>query len=331
MQRTLIVGVVLWAVHPGISIGQVPQTTAPHPASTPTAGQNAQQPTAGAIVAPASPDPTLAAIAPSAKAFLDAFNGHDAKAIAALWTEDGEYVTEAGNRITGRAAIEDEYAKFFTANPKAEISFVVDRVRQPAPGTLLEEGRAIVKSGERTSTSRYTVVHKQVDGKWQMASVRDSGFEASADAVFKDLDWLVGSWSAEGNGNKVESTCRWLNGKKFLERKFSVTHGDQMVTSGVQIIGWNPQSQEVQSWIFTSEGGQSMGIWTPCENGWSIETHGMLADGTPTRAINQFTRVDDRAFAWKSVNRSVGETSLPDTDEVILRRVDNKPAQNSAN
>lgn len=320
MRRVLAVGIILCAVDATVCPAQFPE-----PVAAPAPPAPVPNPTVGAIAEAPAPNPALAAIAPSAKAFLDAFNRHDAGAVAALWTENGEYIDESGKRVAGREAIEREYAGFFTANPKAEISFVVDRVRQPAPNTLVEEGRAIVKVGDKTSTSRYTVVHQQVDGKWKMASVRDYSIETSAEAVLSDLGWLVGSWRAEVNGNKVESTCRWLTGKKFLERKFSVTRGDQVMTSGVQVIGWNPQLQQVQSWIFTADGGHSMGIWLPGEKGWSIESRGMLADGTPTRALNVFTRVDDRSFTWKSVDRSLGETALPDTEEVTLKRVEATP------
>ena len=76
--------------------------------------------------------------------------------------------------------------------------------------------------------------------------------------------------------------------------------GDQIQSSGLQLIGWNPQIQRIQSWVFTSDGGQAVGQWSPRGNGWVIETTGMLSDGTPTQAVNIFTRLDDNALSWKS-------------------------------
>jgi uncharacterized protein (TIGR02246 family) len=325
MQRMLVFGLAVYcAVGTMAAEGQtVRPPTRVTPATPPTASQ--RQPTAGAIAEPAPLDPTLAAIAPSANAFIEAFNSHDAKAVAALWATDGEYIDESEKRFAGREAIEKEYASFFTAHPKARISFVIDRVRQPEANTMIEEGRAIVTLGDDENASRYTAIHKRVDGKWLMASVRDRSFNTSAEDALNDLDWLVGSWHAEENGNKVDSTCRWAAGKKFLERTYSVTRDGKVAASGVQVIGWNPQTQQLQSWIFTSDGGHSVGIWTPRKNGWAIETRGMLADGTPTQAVNLFTRVDDRAFSWQSVERAVGESALPDTEEVLLQRADSKP------
>jgi uncharacterized protein (TIGR02246 family) len=330
MHRMLVLGLAAFCAAGSVKVeGQTVRPRASSPVGSRTDSQ--PQPTAGAIAEPAAPDPAMAAVAPSARAFLEAFNRHDAKAVAALWATDGEYIDESGKRFAGREAIEKEYSKFFTANPKARISFVVDRVRQPEENTLIEDGRAIVKVGDTESASRYTAVHKRVNGKWLMASVRDSGFGLSAEAALSDLDWLVGAWRAEEDGNKVESTCRWVTGKKFLERTYAVTRGGKVAASGLQLIGWNPQSKQLQSWIFTSDGGHSEGVWTPRENGWSIDTRGMLADGTPTQAINLFIRIDDQAFSWQSVERSVGESALPDTEEVLLKRVESNPAEPTRN
>ena len=49
-----------------------------------------------------------------AQAFIDAFNKGDAKAVAAFWTPDGDYIDEAGKQIRRAAqAIEKLYDKVF--------------------------------------------------------------------------------------------------------------------------------------------------------------------------------------------------------------------------
>src|SRR5262245_32923893 len=50
----------------------------------------------------------------------------DAKALAALWTEEGEYVADDGTTVRGRAALEAAYAKFFAKNPHAKVQATVD-------------------------------------------------------------------------------------------------------------------------------------------------------------------------------------------------------------
>ncbi len=281
--------------------------------------------------APAAADVRSAqidAVKASAQAFADAFNKHDAKAVAALWTEDGEYVDETGQRFEGRAAIEREYAEFFTAQPNAKLTVVVDAVRPAGDAAAIEDGHTELSIDGKAvvSAAQYTAVHAKVGAQWLMSSVRDQRLvtEPSASQL-QDLAWLVGSWQAEQNGGQMRVECQWIGDGHFLERKYSVKRGDQVVTAGLQVIGWNAQSQAIESWTFSSDGGRSVGHWIPHRGGWIIENAGMLADGTPTGAVNYFVRLDDNSLSWKSVERSVGGAMLPESAEIVLKRVSAKP------
>src|SRR5262249_30301653 len=143
---------------------------------------------------------------------------------------------------------------------------------------------------------------------------------ASVNNHLQDFQWLVGTWRAEEHGATMEAVCRWVAEKSFLERSYSVKRSDKVVSSGVQIIGWNPQTERIQSWTFPSDGGHAVGLWTPRENGWAVEMSGLLADGATTSAVNLFTRIDDNAFTWQSVERTASGVRLPDAEEVVLRR-----------
>jgi uncharacterized protein (TIGR02246 family) len=265
----------------------------------------------------------LAALQSSAQTFTDAFNRGDAKAVAALWTKDGDYVDELGQRYEGRDAIEKEYASFFAAHPGAKVTLVVDALRLVNDTTAIEDGRTTVETGDAAGSGygKYTAMHVKVDGKWLMSSVRDTRLgDPSPANPLKDLDWLVGSWIAEQSDAKMQVVCRWIAGNSFLERSYSVKRSDLVVASGLQVIGWNPQAQRIQSWIFTSDGSHAVGLWSPRQDGWAVEAAGMLADGTPTRAVNLLARLDENAFSWKSIERSAGGVSLPETDEILLKR-----------
>ena len=52
----------------------------------------------------------------NAKAFVDAFEKGDAKAVAAFWAEDGDYVDLTGRHLQGRSAIENALKDFFAEN-----------------------------------------------------------------------------------------------------------------------------------------------------------------------------------------------------------------------
>ena len=45
----------------------------------------------------------------NAKAFVDAFEKGDSKAVAAFWAEDGDYVDVNGRHLQGRSAIENAF------------------------------------------------------------------------------------------------------------------------------------------------------------------------------------------------------------------------------
>src|SRR5512147_1832020 len=55
-------------------------------------------------------DADTKAIRATADAFAKAYNAHDPKAIAALFSPDGEIVDESGDAKQGRAEIEDVFA-----------------------------------------------------------------------------------------------------------------------------------------------------------------------------------------------------------------------------
>ena len=268
-------------------------------------------------------DATLAMIRAQADKFIEVFNKHDAKAVAECWTEDGEYVDETGEVYAGREAIEKGYARFFAENPNARIKVMIDSLRLLGDVAAIEDGRTTVDPpfAGAPAFGKYTAVHVKVNGNWLMATVRDSRIEMSSNyGALADLEWLIRTWTAEAHGAKTESTCRWVANKSFVERQYSVTNADGSTTSGVQMIGWNAQEGRIQSWTFSSDGGHAVGAWTPTENGWAAEMHGMTIDGTPTSSINFFVRLDDNAYAWQSTQRTKGGVTLPDTDEVVLKR-----------
>jgi len=296
MKETTFFLLLLWAS--AFCLGQDQKTNSPRPDTKSSAE-------------PQESSPELAAIRAGSEAFVAAFNKGDAKAIAVLWTEDGEYIDDRGRRFAGREAIEKGYAEFLTDNPGAVMQIAI------------EDGRASVKlgSGVADGASRYTVVHAKADGKWLMASVRDTAIEVPA-AVRSaaDLEWLIGTWVAEEHGVRTESVCRWEVDGRFIERRYTTTQLDGTKTSGVQWIGWNAQGGYVQSWDFSPDGGHAVGVWSPTEGGWQAKVDGTTGDGISTAAVNRLTRLDDNAYAWQSLRRFLGDAPLPDTNEIIIKR-----------
>jgi uncharacterized protein (TIGR02246 family) len=274
-------------------------------------------------------DEELKTIRAGSQKFVAAFNKGDAKAIAALWTEEGDYIDEAGHVYAGRAAIEKGYADFFQEHPGHKLHLAIDSLKLLSPDAAIEDGRATLEPAPPgpPTTSKYTAVHVKVAGRWLMSTGRDTRVETpSAYRNVQDLEWMIGSWSAEGHGAATDVTCKWVANKSFVERSYRVTGpSGQVISSGMQIIGWNPQLEKFQSWTFASDGGHALGTWTPRDKGWAVVSEGMLPDGTPMNAVTLLTHLDENTIAWQSVDRTAAGMAMPDTDEIILKRKTTSP------
>jgi uncharacterized protein (TIGR02246 family) len=270
-----------------------------------------------------------AAIRATAADFVKAFNAGNPKAVANLWTSDGTVGNDEASLIKGRKAIEEEYAALFKQHPTARMQVAIKSIEFPTPTTAIEDGVAqlLTKDNAPPSASRYTAVHVLENGHWFMASVRESSIPVASNFdQLQGLGWLAGNWELKADGTEVASRIRWIANKSFLQRDFSVHSDALLVSSGTQIVGWDPRSRQVVSWTFDSSGGYGTGTWTPAANGWQIESAGVTADGVPTSSKDHLIRVpgDDNVFGWRSVDRKLGETKLPDTREVVLDRVPDK-------
>lgn len=288
-------------------------------------GQAPQKAAAPTKVATPKPNPEVAmdAIRKEVADSVLAFNKKDAKAAAAFWTKEGEFIDDVGRTFLGREAIEKLYEEVFASSPEVNLQLITESVRLLSDGVAIEDGQSILKTSPSASpsVSKYTAVHMKVESRWLLASVRETAVDTSSNENdLADLNWLIGDWSAEENGQQTESKCRWIVNGKFVERSYSTTQLDGTVITGMQIIGWNSQSQHVQSWSYSADGGHAVGVWSATEDGWLAKVTGTTGQGVSTTAVNILKRLDDNAYVWQSLDRTIGELRIPDTDEVVIRR-----------
>ena len=284
---------------------------------------------AGAAEPKANVKPDAAAIRATAEAFVKAFDAQDAKAVVSLWTADGSLADDRGEIFKGRKAIEEQYAAFFKQYPGAKIEIAVQAIEFPTADTAVEDGlaRVVGQHSVPPTASRYTAVHVREGGKWLMASVRESGIPLPSNfSRLADLAWLIGHWQVKDEETTVDTCFRWIANKSFIRRDYSVRRAGIEVSSGTQIIGWEPAAGQITSWSFDSSGGHGTARWSPGPEGWRIESRGVLADGTPTSSRELLIRVagEDNIFGWRSFDRKAGQVALPDTREVVLDRVPDK-------
>jgi uncharacterized protein (TIGR02246 family) len=270
-----------------------------------------------------SPSSAELAVRKAATDFDQAFNSGNAEMVAGLWTADAEYIDEDGQRFAGRDLIKQEYAEFFAANPHAKIISVTDSVRVINDTTAIEDGRAMIQPppAGAPGSSRYTALYVLQEGKWLLGSVHDMRVASPSNYHrLDDFEWLIGTWQSSEGDVQVETTCRWLKNKSFVERTYQVITAGLPSSSGTQIIGWDPEQQQLCSWNFSSDSGYAKEIWKPLANGWWTQSSGVRGDGTKTTAVKVFQKRDDDTLSLKSTDRTVGGVRLPDLKEVILRR-----------
>jgi uncharacterized protein (TIGR02246 family) len=199
-----------------------------------------------------------AAIRANIAQFVKAYNAGDAKAVAVLFTPDGQAVDKEGNDAEGRQAIEQTFADLFAARPKKKLEVFVESIRFVGPDLALEVGttKETPAPGEPPEYDRYTVIHVKRDGKWQMALARDEeGPTTTPHEQLRLLAWLVGDWVDDDGSAVVVSSCRWSKDGNFLLQDFKLELNGRDAMDVTQRIGWDALAKQIHSWVFDSEGG----------------------------------------------------------------------------
>lgn len=299
-------------------------------------GASANPPAVGATKGtPANPSDDAeaeAAVQSSAKSFAEAFNRHDAGAIAAGFTETGELMTEDGTVLRGRDVIEQHYKAMFAAAPKSRVGIRIDSIRAMGSGVAIEEG--IVESAAEpdgsSERSQYIAVHVKLSGQWLVARARDFPAEPAPTAVrerLKDLEFLVGDWLGEGEGVSTITSCRWIDNGNYLLQEFTIRFAGRGTITGTTRIGWDPQAQQIRSWTFDSDGSFSEARWTGAGHEWMLKSQGTTNDGRSATATTLLKRVDATTLSWESHDRIEGGVLTPRIAPIVVKRRPPSPAE----
>ena len=259
-----------------------------------------------------------AAIRKQSAAFLRAIEKGDAKALAVFWTEEGEYLGSDGASFRGRAAIEEAYAKAFAKKAMLKAEANIESIRFLSRDTAIEEGYARVQKGksEQPVSSRYSILYVREGGAWLMAVLREWPDEGIA---LRDLDWIIGTWTAKVEDTEIRATYEWDESKKFIRVRSTIKGKDRNVTL-TEMIGKDPRNSSLRSWLFESEGGFGDATWTWDGKRWSLEATGVQANGSEMTATNIITRLDNDTFTWQSVDRTVDGEEVPNLPPVRVTR-----------
>lgn len=263
------------------------------------------------------------AIRTNVAAFTKAYNDKDAKKAASLFAPDGQIVTEDGETVEGREAIERGFQEVFDETPEVQMEVFVESVRFIGSDLALEVGstKETPAPGETPEYGRYTVLHVKRDGKWLMAAVRDTeGDPPTSHERLVPLAWLLGEWIDNGGSSVVRTTCRWSEDKNFLMQEMHVQVEGKDAMQVTQRIGWDPLSKRVRSWVFDSEGGFGEGVWARDGDSWIIKSTGVRPDGAPASATSVIVPAGKDGYVWRVTDRVIGDEVQPPLEVKIVRK-----------
>jgi uncharacterized protein (TIGR02246 family) len=257
--------------------------------------------------------------------YVAAFNRGDAKALAAFWAEDAEYVDQDGHQYKGRPAIEKMLQRDLAEHKGAKLDIHLDSVKQLSPDVELEDGVTAVTApdGGPGSAARFSAVLVKKDGQWFLQSVHDAEAGApSTNEHLEDLGWLIGAWTGETEkGESATATYEWADGQDFIVSSFAMTADGNPVAGGTQWIGWDAVDKKIRSWSFYSQGGASEAVWTRDGDQWLLKTTAHTTDGKTVSATKVMTKVNDDQMTWQMTKVTVDGESQPDLKPVKMKRV----------
>jgi uncharacterized protein (TIGR02246 family) len=269
-------------------------------------------------------NPEESAIRAAVASYTAAFNRGDAAALTALWSPEAVYTNPVtGQQVVGRAEIEKQFSAIFAEAKGAKLEAATNSVQFISPNVAVEQGTAkVLRPDQPPEESSYSAVYVKRDGRWLLDRVTEEEVPVvpSRYEQLKELEWMIGTWVDQDENDRIETTCQWTKNRNFITRAFTLSVGDRIDMAGMQIIGWDPSTKQIRSWVFDSDGAFGEGTWSKKGSRWYIQSTGTLPDGQKSSSTNIMTYVDDNHFTWQSVNRQAGGEVLPNVDEVVVVR-----------
>jgi uncharacterized protein (TIGR02246 family) len=244
---------------------------------------------------------------------------------AALFAEDANFIDQSGEEIRGRAALHSRFDQRAKAGSASSVGIHPQSIAFPAETVALVLGEVSRRQGQQDlPASRFSMVLIKKDGKWRIAELHETAIQAAQNENrLRELDWLIGQWSAERPDATAQLSFDWDAEKKFITSKVSLSRNGKNPQVDTQMIGWDPQHSNIVSWHFDGNGGFGSGIWTKQadDNKWTVNVTGVGADGSNSLASNVFSLKSPDEFTWQSIHRSLDGTAVPDTEPITVHRV----------
>jgi uncharacterized protein (TIGR02246 family) len=283
---------------------------------------------------PSAASPSTAAVENAVReivaAYVAAYNQKDAAKLAELFTPDGTLIDPANIATRGQEAIAEEFADAFTERSSYSLHAKVERIRLITPDVAQAEGIArLVSPKDPTIANQFVLLLARQGHAWRIAEIREYAAPVRSVSPYerlKELEWMVGEWVDESEDAQITTSVRWGPGKGYLVRDYSVQVQGEPETSGLMIIAWDPQTDQIKSWIFNADGSRGEGSWTRVtDNQWVVKARGTTDDGQATSATQVISLVNKDAIKTSSIDRIIGGEIARDIEDVIMVRKPQAP------
>jgi len=128
-----------------------------------------------------------------------------------------------------------------------------------------------------------------------------------------ELDWLIGDWVAEADGTRIESTCDWDAGRRFLIRHIDVVRDGQKVHSVGQRIGFDAAAKAIKIWSFDIDGSHAEGTAQQDGQTWVFDTQGASRTGETWKSRNTYSAISRDGFTLTSESSQGSDKSKTST------------------
>ena len=255
--------------------------------------------------------------------YVKAFAVGDYKTIAAMWTEDGTFIDIDGQVLHGRIAIESYFKTNFEKFGGQPLEIAIDSIRFPGDNIAIEEGHSRLLQGPAIDVvSHYSVVHVKQNDKWQMYAVTETTYPEALKGSLGDWEWLIGNWSAKQSPTKsINVIATWAPGHKFMRCLFETENSTAGKQFTMVVLGQDPNSGRIISWHFDPSGSFGSGKWIKDGQTWIERSTSVEANGATGSALYTLHKLDDNNFTWRSTQRYLDSSPLPDSEEVTISRI----------
>ena len=258
------------------------------------------------------------------ESYVKAFNSGDAKSLASHWKEGGEFTLPSGATLSGQEEMVKTFSKYFEKSKGTKLELVDTEVSLISPSVGIESGIARLISPEgKVNETEYQAVHIKTAKGWKIDSLEEQELAEAPPSNYEKLhklEWMIGQWIDQGDNITVTTNCRWTSNQNFIIRTFRVVENESVSFEGTQVIGWDASKDTIRSWLFDSDGGFGVGMWTQDGNTWVVRTLSTLSDGRKASATNIYEQVNDQTMTFRSIGRQVDGELMPKIAPITVTR-----------